>query len=126
AYLASLDAIGRSGIDAHVSVKLTQLGLDLSFDAALARLGEICAAAAAARTRVAIDMENHTYTDRTIEAYRIVRKEFDHPVLALQAYLKRTEADVQELAVLRPAIRLVKGAYDEPKDIVYGPWKTRD
>jgi len=126
AHLASLAAIGRSGIDAHVSVKLTQLGLDLSFDAALARLREICAAAATARTRVAIDMENHDYTDRTIEAYRIVHGEFDHTVLALQAYLKRTEADVEGLAALRPAIRLVKGAYDEPKDIAYGPWKTRD
>jgi proline dehydrogenase len=71
-------------------------------------------------------MENHTYTDRTIEAYRIVRTEFDDPVLALQAYLKRTEADVEGLADLKPAIRLVKGAYDEPKDIAYGPWKTRD
>ena len=126
AHLASLAAIGRSGIDAHVSVKLTQLGLDLSFDAALARLREICAAAATARTRVAIDMENHDYTDRTIEAYRIAHGEFDHTVLALQAYLKRTEADVEGLAALRPAIRLVKGAYDEPKDIAYGPWKTRD
>jgi proline dehydrogenase len=126
AYLDSLAAIGRSGIDAHVSVKLTQLGLDLSFDAALARLRQICTAAATARTRVAIDMENHTYSDRTIEAYRIVRTEFDHPVLALQAYLKRTEADVEGLADVAPAIRLVKGAYDEPKDIAYGPWKTRD
>jgi len=107
-------------------VKLTQLGLDLSFDAAVARLGKICAAATTARTRVAIDMESHEYTDRTIEAYRIVRKEFEHPVLALQAYLKRTEADVEALAPLRPAIRLVKGAYDEPKEIAYGPWKTRD
>jgi proline dehydrogenase len=126
AYVASLAAIGRSRIDAHVSVKLTQLGLDLSFDAAVARLGTICAAATTARTRVAIDMESHEYTDRTIEAYRIVRKEFAHPVLALQAYLKRTEADVEALAPLQPAIRLVKGAYDEPKDIAYGPWKTRD
>jgi proline dehydrogenase len=126
AYLDSLAAIGRSGVEAHVSVKLTQLGLDLSFDGAVARLRQICAAAASARTRVAIDMENHTYTDRTIEAYRIVRAEFDHPVLALQAHLKRTEADIEALLALRPAIRLVKGAYDEPKDIAYGPWKTRD
>jgi proline dehydrogenase len=126
AYLASLAAIGRRGVDAHVSVKLTQLGLDLSFDAALFRLREICAAATTARTRVAIDMEGHEYTDRTIEAYRIVKEAFDHPVLALQAYLKRTEADVEALAPLRPAIRLVKGAYNEPKDIAYGPWKTRD
>jgi proline dehydrogenase len=126
AYLDSLAAIAAAGIDTHVSVKLTQLGLDLSFDAAVARLREICAAATGARTRVAIDMERHTYTDRTIEAYRIVRTEFDHPVLALQAYLKRTEADVEALAPLRPAISLVKGAYDEPKDIAYGPWKTRD
>jgi proline dehydrogenase len=126
AYLTSLAAIGASGLDTHVSVKLTQLGLDLSFEDAVARLLEICAAATAARTRVAIDMESHEYTDRTIEAYRMVRHEFDHPVLALQATLRRTEGDVEALALLHPAIRLVKGAYAEPKDIAYGPWKTRD
>ena len=126
AYLASLAAIGTSHIDAHVSVKLTQLGLDLSFEAAVARLREICAAASRARTRVAIDMEGHGYTDRTIEAFRIVRAEFDHPILALQATLRRTEADTEALAPLHPAIRLVKGAYNEPKEIAHGPWKTRD
>jgi len=126
AYLASLEAIAARGLDAHVSVKLTQLGLDLSFDGAVARLAEICAAASAAGSRVAIDMEGHAYTDRTIEAYRRVRERFDHPVLALQAYLKRTFADAEALAPLHPAVRLVKGAYDEPADLAYGAWKTKE
>ncbi len=126
AYVASLEAIGSSGIDAHVSVKLSQLGLDVSFGGAVSRLRQICATATLARTRVAIDMEGHDHVDQTIEAYGMIREEFDHPVLCLQAYLKRTQADVEALAGLQPAIRLVKGAYQEPKDIAYGPWKTRD
>lgn len=126
AYLAGLEAIAARGLDAHVSVKLTQLGLDLSFDRAIARLTEICAAASAAGSRVAIDMEGHDYTDRTIEAYRRVRERFDHPVLALQAYLRRTFDDAEALAPLHPSVRLVKGAYDEDDEIAYGAWKTRE
>jgi len=122
AYLASLDAIATGRTDAHVSVKLTQLGLDNSFEGALGRLRQIGRAAAVGATRVAIDMEAHPYTDRTIEAYRLLRGELDVFVLCLQAYLKRTEADATALAPLRPSIRLVKGAYDEPDEIAYGRW----
>jgi len=124
AYLASLEAIAARGTDTHVSVKLTQLGLDSSFEGALGRLRQIGAAAARVGTRVAIDMEAHPYTDRTIEAYRLLRGELDVFVLCLQAYLKRTEADAAALAPLRPSIRLVKGAYDEPDEIAYGRWAT--
>lgn len=134
AYLAALAAIApaeagrrtRSApgtLDAHVSVKLTQLGLDQSFDGAVGRLRRI-AAAAGGTTRVAIDMEAHQYTERTIEAYRLVRGETDRLVLCLQAYLRRTEADAGSLVGLQPSIRLCKGAYDEPEDIAYGHWAT--
>jgi proline dehydrogenase len=115
-YLAALAA-------AHVSVKLTQLGLDQSFEGALRRLRRITAAATGS-TRVAIDMEAHDYTDRTIEAYRILRAESDRLVLCLQASLRRTEADAAALVDLGPAIRLTKGAYDEPRDLAYGHWAT--
>jgi proline dehydrogenase len=124
AYLASLEAIAARKTDAHVSVKLTQLGLDRSFEATLDRLRQIGRVAAVVGTRVAIDMEAHPYTDRTIEAYRLLRGELDVFVLCLQAYLKRTEADAAALAPLAPSIRLVKGAYDEPDEIAHGRWAT--
>jgi proline dehydrogenase len=126
AYLGALEAIGRTNLDAHVSVKLTQLGLDQSYDGALGRLRRI-AAAASGPARVAIDMESHPYTDRTIEAYRALRPETNRLVLCLQASLRRTEADAAALvadAALPPAVRLCKGAYDEGGEIAYGHWAT--
>lgn len=124
AYLRSLQRIGALSLDAHVSVKLTQLGLDLSFEEAVGRLRQICTAADTARTTVAIDMESHEYTDRTLEAYRILRAGSDRLVLCLQAALKRTDDDAAGLLPMNPAIRLVKGAYDEPDGIAYGHWRT--
>ena len=125
AYLHSLTAIGPGrGLDAHISVKMTQLGLDLSFEGALGRLRRLCSAAAITGTRVAIDMEAHQYTDRTVAAYKLLRPDMDHLVLCLQAYLRRTEADVALLDPAQSQIRLCKGAYDEPADIAYNHWDT--
>lgn len=124
AYLASLERIGALGLDAHVSVKLTQLGLDQSFEGAVARLRGICRSAATLGSTVAIDMESSRYTDATLEAYRMLRPEFDRLVLCLQAALKRTEGDAAALLPLKPAIRLVKGAYQEPRELAHGHWAT--
>lgn len=129
AYLDSLTAIGATAgaparLDAHISVKLTQLGLDQSFEGALARMRRLCAAATAAGTRVAIDMEAHQYTDRTVAAYKLLREESDRLILCLQASLRRTQADVTLLDPARSQIRLCKGAYDEPGDIAYNRWDT--
>lgn len=125
AYLESLNALARADLDAHISVKLTQLGLSLSFDRSLERMEKICARAAEVGTFVAIDMESHAHTERTIETYRRLRASHDNVVLCLQAYLKRTAADVESLLPLAPAIRLCKGAYDEPREIAFGPRATR-
>lgn len=138
AYIASLQRITTERLDAHVSVKLTQLGLDLSFESALGRLRRIVEAAQGGKAngktsgksggtvKVAIDMEAHAYTERTIEAYRALRPSSDRLVLCLQAYLKRTVGDVESLLALEPSIRLCKGAYDEPKDIAHGHWRTME
>lgn len=125
AYLDSLDAISSQRIDAHVSVKLTQLGLDTGAQSCIQRLEKLCAKAAEAGTVLAIDMESHEYTQATIDAYRQVRKSHDNVVLCLQAYLRRTAEDVRSLMDLGPAIRLCKGAYDEPSDIAFGREQTR-
>src|SRR5215510_3377462 len=108
-----------AGVHAEVSVKPTQLGLDIEEEAAYANLRRLAKAAANARTFLWIDMEGSAYTDRTIDLYRSVRAEHSHVGLALQAYLHRTVSDVTALLPLKPAIRLVKGAYAEPPSIAF-------
>ena len=118
-YLRSLFAIASRELDCHISVKLTQVGLDISFEDTLDRMKQICAKAQDMGMIVAIDMESREYTDRTIETYRRLRANFDNVVLCLQAYLKRTASDVRDLLPMKPAIRICKGAYDEPADVAF-------
>lgn len=130
-YLGVLEEIRRRDLDAEVSVKLTQLGLDLAPDLALEGVRELVRASAAdgsaggngTATRrhltLWIDMESSAYVDRTLELFRTVREEHDNVGVALQAYLRRTETDLEALLPLEPAIRLVKGAYLEPADVAY-------
>lgn len=116
-YLETLDEISRRTPGTHITVKLTQLGLDLSSEGCLQRMEKICAKAAEVGTTVAIDMESHEYIDRTIDIYKTLRSSHSGLVLCLQAYLRRTEDDVNALLPLNPAIRLCKGAYNEPGNI---------
>ncbi|HEY8201468.1 MAG TPA: proline dehydrogenase family protein, partial [Actinomycetota bacterium] len=124
-YLEALRRIGTEGIDIHVAIKLTQLGLDLSPQATAERVDRLAAAAASAGSKVAIDMESRAYTDRTIDVYREVRRSHANVVLCLQAYLRRTEADVAALLPLKPSLRICKGAYREPRDLVLDGEETR-
>ncbi len=116
-YSALLEAIGRRELDAEISVKPTQLGLDLDLDRTLAHL-ERLAAEAAPRT-LWIDMEGSAYTEPTLQLYEAVKVGHGNVGLCLQAYLKRTYGDVQRLLPLEPRIRLVKGAYAEPAEVAY-------
>jgi proline dehydrogenase len=106
-------------IGAEISVKPTQLGLDIDEPATLANLRRLARAADKARSFLWIDMEGSAYTERTIDLYLQVRPEHPRVGLALQAYLYRTAADVSRLIPSRPAIRLVKGAYSEPPGIAF-------
>jgi proline dehydrogenase len=107
------------GVQAEVSVKPTQLGLDIDEEAAYTNLRRLARAAKNARSFLWIDMEGSSYTDRTLDLYRSVRAEHTHVGVALQAYLHRTVADVAALLPVKPAIRLVKGAYAEPPSIAF-------
>lgn len=118
-YIDTLDQIQRKTPGSHITVKLTQLGLDLSIEDCLQRMEKICAKAAEVGSAVAIDMESHEHTDRTIEVYKALSSSHANLILCLQAYLKRTSSDVAGLLPLNPAIRLCKGAYNEPSDIAY-------
>ena len=118
-YVGALDRVRDGDLDAEISVKLTHLGLDLGEDIARKNVAMIARAAQQAGRRVWIDMEGSAYTDATLSLYRKLVP--SHPGLGvcLQAYLHRTPADLESLLPLKPAIRLVKGAYREPASLAY-------
>lgn len=116
------DVLGRiraSELDALISVKLTQLGLDVDKETCLANLLGLVESASLQRKRVWIDMEQHTYVDATLELYRRALAKFPNVGVCLQAYLYRTAGDLASLIPLGGGIRLVKGAYREPSSIAY-------
>jgi proline dehydrogenase len=118
-YTDALAGIAARQLDCHISVKLTQLGLDVDKARCLANLRALVAAAQAHGTFVWIDMEQHTYVDATMEAYRRVLSEFPNVGVCLQAYLYRTREDLASLIGLGGGVRLVKGAYREPAGVAY-------
>lgn len=114
-YLDLLKVIRADHLPAEISVKLTHLGLDLDPELCFGHLRELIAAASPGTT-VWIDMESSPYVDITLELYRRARQSYSNVGVCLQAYLYRTERDLESLLPLAPAIRLVKGAYREPPD----------
>ena len=116
AYLDVFDAIHREQLEANVSVKLTALGLKLSYDLCRENVLEVLAQGRFVR----IDMEDATTTDDTLRLYRELREAgHDNVGVVLQAYLRRTLDDVRALAGLEPDVRLCKGIYVEPPSLAY-------
>ena len=113
-------------IGAEVSVKPTQLGLDIDPAAAYANLRRLARAARNAKSFLWVDMEGSAYTERTIDLYRRLKQEEPNVGIALQAYLHRTLSDITSLLPLKPAVRLVKGAYAEPPEIAFGAKREID
>lgn len=118
-YLAFFDQIKARGIVGHVSVKPTQLGLDLSQSKCAEHLDVLGAKAMSTGSYLWIDMEDSSYVDRTLELYEGLKRKHERSGLAIQAYLRRTPADVERLLPLKPIIRLVKGAYAEPASVAF-------
>ena len=118
-YLGVIDRVKATGLDAHISVKPTQLGYDQDVNACFGYLVRLLDRATAAGTLLWLDMESSRYVDGTLSLYRRLRERSPNVGLALQAYLFRTTADVDTLIPLGAAIRLVKGAYLEPASIAY-------
>jgi proline dehydrogenase len=117
-YLDVLRRIHESGLSTEVSVKLTQLGLDLSPDFCFENLDRIIAEEHK-NAVVWVDMEASPYVDSTLDLYKRALTKYPNAGICLQAYLYRTQKDVQDLLPMRPSIRLVKGAYKEPPGIAY-------
>ncbi|HYM53277.1 MAG TPA: proline dehydrogenase family protein [Candidatus Dormibacteraeota bacterium] len=118
-YHEMLDRIGARGQDAEISVKPTQLGLDVDSETPLGHLESLAAHSAKVNGSLWIDMEGSAYTDATLDLYRRLKAQHANAGVCLQAYLRRTPADVNALLPLNPQIRIVKGAYDEPADIAF-------
>lgn len=119
AYLACLDQIAASGIDANISVKLTQLGMGLDDAAAAANLDTLAVAATSAGTTVTVDMEESEHTESTVEMFAAAQECHGNLGIAIQAYLHRSAADLDRIIPLGGHIRLCKGAYAEPESIAY-------
>lgn len=118
-YLVVLDWIAAEKLPTEISLKLTQIGFDLSEEQTYRNFSAIAVRAASMGNTVWIDMEGSAYTQRTIDFYGRARREHSNVGLCLQAYLYRTEQDIADLLPLSPAIRLVKGAYHEPKEVAF-------
>jgi proline dehydrogenase len=127
-YLATLDRIRAAGVDANVSVKLTQMGLDIAADLAIENLSAIIQRAAEYSSFVRIDMESSAYTERTLDLFRrVLHPRFGNAVgVVLQSYLRRTPADTDAMIALGARVRLCKGAYKEPADVAFPRKKDVD
>ncbi len=119
AYIGVLNEIAARGIDATISVKLTQVGLDLSLDACMENVRKLVARAKELSNRVEIDMESSEYVDRTLEVVRRQHEEFGCVRAVVQAYLYRTAADIDGLCERGIPVRLCKGAYREPESVAF-------
>jgi proline dehydrogenase len=119
-YLRLMDVIVKAGIERNISLKLTQLGVDVDRATCVDNLRRILDPGARHGFFVRIDMENSPYTDVTLEIFETLwQQEYRNVGVALQAYLRRTEQDVRRMNELGARVRLVKGAYKEGADVAY-------
>lgn len=118
-YVEALDRIAAEGLDANVSLKLTQMGLDLGVETCLEVLRPVVDAGRRHGVFVRVDMEGSAYTDRTLDVVRRLRAEGFDVGPVLQSYLHRSRADAAALAAEGCRVRVCKGAYAEPDSIAY-------
>ncbi len=120
AYERVLDAIAECGLDANISVKLSALGLEIDRELAAANAARLARSASEHEIFMRVDMEHSGLTDATLGVYRDLREaDFERVGIVIQAYLRRSLADLRSLLPLRPNVRLVKGIYVEPRAIAF-------
>ncbi len=119
AYVETLERIGAERLDANVSIKLTQMGLDLGVDECLAVLAPVADAGRRLGIFIRIDMESSEYTDRTLEVVERLRADGHDVGPVIQSYLHRSAAYVERLAAERVRTRVCKGAYAEPPEVAH-------
>jgi len=120
AYIKTIDTIAASGVERNISLKLTQLGLTIDRATTVDNLRRILDAAAAREFFVRIDMEDSGYTAVTIDVFETMWQQgYRNVGIVLQSYLRRSEEDAKRMNALGARVRLVKGAYKEPKEVAY-------
>jgi proline dehydrogenase len=119
AYLTALEKIAQLGLSATVSVKLTQLGLDFSEEACRDNVERLVEHAKAIGTSVEVDMESSQYVTRTLDLVSQLHAKYGTVRAVIQAYLYRSESDIEDLCRQSIPVRLCKGAYQEPSDVAF-------
>lgn len=125
-YISALSDVVQRGLPTQLSVKPTQLGLDRSVAECARQMLPIAERSEAAGAILWIDMEDSSYVDRTLELFEKLKAKHDKVGLCLQSYLRRTPNDLERLLAVKPAIRLVKGAYAEPATVAFPDKKDTD
>ncbi len=118
-YINLLEKINEERLNTEISLKLTQLGFDQSFDNTLSNIDIIIERAKHLNNTVFIDIEDSSYVDKTIEIYKKLKVNHENIGLCLQAYLYRTMDDIKNMLEINPWIRLVKGAYKEQESVAF-------
>lgn len=118
-YLRVLPVLTQEGLDSQVSVKLTQLGLDIEDDFCAHNLERIVRCAQDVGGFVRIDMESREYTQRTLDIFYALHERYPNLGIVIQAYLYRSEQDIENLIGCKASVRLCKGAYAEPASVAY-------
>ncbi|HEV3091975.1 MAG TPA: proline dehydrogenase family protein [Candidatus Cybelea sp.] len=118
-YCRLLEAFAREEIDANVAFKLTHVGLDIDPDLAFENASVIASVANETGSTIRLDMEQSRYVDRTLAIYRALHYRYDCVGFVLQSYLYRSEADLRAMLPLSPNVRIVKGAYQEPREVAF-------
>lgn len=119
AYIAILDRIKQTGVDANISIKLTALGLDISQELCERNVTSILEHAQQSSIFVRIDMESSAYTERTVDITLRMHQYFEHVGTVIQSCLHRSKQDVEQLIAHGVRVRLVKGAYKEPREVAF-------
>jgi proline dehydrogenase len=118
-YVETLDALAARGLDLNVSLKLSQMGLDVDLDLCRRNVLRILETAARVGAFVRVDMEDHTKTSATLDLVRELRATHRETGVVIQAYLRRSADDVERLIGEGTRVRLCKGAYDEPSSVAF-------
>jgi proline dehydrogenase len=120
-YLQMLDQIASSGVDSNVSLKLTQMGFDISEELCLANMTRILEKAKALGTFVRLDMEGSAYTQKTLDFFtdKLFPQYGAHVGVVIQSCLRRSEQDIEQLIEMKARVRLCKGAYLEPAEVAF-------
>ncbi|WP_281237377.1 proline dehydrogenase [Bacillus safensis] len=124
--IQTIQRIAEAGLNSHVSLKMTSLGLDIDDDLVYHNMKRILDTAEKHRIMVTIDMEDEQRCQKTLDIFKEMKSQFEYVSTVLQAYLYRTEKDLDDLNELQPFLRLVKGAYKESAEVAYPNKKDVD